>query len=288
MEKVAIIGLGLIGASLGLALKRSAGWQGQVIGYSRRPETGARAVELGAIDQAAESLEAAVADVKLVVLATPIGTIQGVLTGMSPYLQAGTVVTDTASTKTKVMEWASACLPDRVSFVGGHPMAGKETWGIEAADAGLFRGASYCLVSASQADPRALARVRRMVRAIGARPVLLSAEEHDHLVAGISHLPLLLATALVSCAGRHPSWPRLTKLAAGGFRDTTRLASGSPIMGRDICLTNREAIIPWLDAYLEELKRLRHIVSEDGGLEAVFDQARRVREKWLKLKGWGG
>ena len=280
---MAVIGLGLIGGSLGLALT-AAGWE--VTGFARRHHTAAQALVRGAISREAEGLAEAVSGVEVVVLAAPIGALPGVMEGIAPHLPPGAVVTDVASTKAQVMAWADAHLPG-VTFVGGHPMAGREKMGLEAAQAELFRGATYCIVAPPGTPPPAVERVKQMALAVGATPLMLEAAEHDYLVAGISHLPLLVATALVRVASGDAAWPTLQTLASTGFRDTTRLASGSPEMGRDMCLTNRQAILGWLDRFSRELDGLRYMVDAgDASLEEALRQARAHRGQWLEAKGW--
>lgn len=280
---MAIIGLGLIGGSLGLALT-AAGWE--VTGFSRRRQTAAQALLRGAIGREAEGLAEAVSGAEVVVLATPISALPEVMDGIAPHLPPDAVVTDVASTKAQVMAWAAAHLPG-VGFVGGHPMAGREKMGLEAAQADLLQGAIYCIVAPPGTPPGVVEKVKQMALAVGATPLMLEATEHDYLVAGISHLPLLVATALVRAAAGDSAWPTLQRLASTGFRDTTRLASGSPEMGRDMCLTNRQAILGWLDRFSREIEGLRCMVEEgDASLEGALRQAREYREHWMEAKGW--
>ena len=162
-------------------------------------------------------------------------------------------------------------------------MAGKETFGIEAADADLFRGCIYCLVPGGNADSEAIDFVSGLVKRIGAIPLFLDAAEHDSLVAGISHLPLLVSAALMSVTMKSHSWPQMSRLAASGFRDLSRLASGNPEMSRDICITNKEPILRGIDEFLKELGEFRRLVSEDGKeLEQAFLGTRERRERWLQ------
>ena len=275
---IAIIGLGLIGGSLGLALKGAG--QGPIAGCALHPRTLALAQERGAIDLARESPEAAVEGAGLVILAAPIRALPRLMARIAPHLLPGAVVTDTASTKARVMAWASAHLPG--PFVGGHPMAGKEAWGIEAASADLFQGAPYILVPAKGTPEGALEKLVSLAQSVGARPLVMEdPEEHDRLVGGISHLPLFLSIALSLTASRHPEWPRLAQLASGGFRDATRLASGNPEMGRDIFLTNKRWALYWLDRFLEQVEELRVHLEQDS-LEEALAQAREARERWLR------
>ena len=158
-------------------------------------------------------------------------------------------------------------------------MAGSEHSGIEAADERLFDGCTYCLTPTSQTPPEAIAQLSEVVLWLGANPVVLDAERHDRLVAGISHLPFILSSALVQVLGKGEDWKDMTRLAAGGFRDMSRLAAGSPAMYRDICLTNKEAIVDWLDALAWQLERIRSLIAmNDDDLEPYFAQAKRIRE----------
>jgi len=286
VRRIAIIGLGLIGGSMGLALKKVADLE--LVGFARRPEVASKALSIGAVDRAEGNLLSAVEDASLVIIATPVVAIKEILAQIGERLSQGCIVTDTASTKAQVMGWAEEFLPSSVSFIGGHPMAGKEASGIEAADGALFAGCTYCLVPGRRATAEAIDALEGLVGQIGAKPILLDASEHDSLVAAISHLPLLLSAALVSATTRSPSWPKMAKLAATGFRDLTRLASGNPEMSRDICLTNREPILHWIDEYIKELGEFRRLVSEGGQeMEQAFIRTRQGRERWLGEIGEG-
>ena len=280
MQKVSIVGLGLIGGSLGLALKRSL--DVEITGFSRRPETIARAIELGAIDKGAEDLTSAVKGSDLVVIATPVLAIRGVLEGMAPALAGGCVVTDVGSSKVLVMQWAEESLPQAVSFVGGHPMAGKETSGVEEADPELLAGCAYCLTPGRSATAEAVSQVEGMARSIGARPLIIDADAHDMLVAGVSHLPMLLSAAFVAATTGNTVWPDMARIAAGGYRDLSRLASGNPEMNRDICVSNRGEIVRWIDRYVDVLQEFRSLVEGDAeGLGEALSRAREARGKWL-------
>jgi len=286
LEKVTIIGVGLIGGSLGLALKKSPTLDAEIVGFSRRSETVARALEHGIIDRGADSMKCAVEEADLVIIATPVMTIKEVLERISIDLTPGCIVTDTGSTKAKVMQWAEQYLPRNVSFIGGHPMAGKETSGIDDADADLFNGCTYCLSPAESTNQDAVQEFEGMIRSIGAKPFIIDAETHDSLVAGVSHLPMLLSAAFVSATTGSSSWAEMAKLAARGYRDLSRLASGSPEMNHDICVTNYEEIIHWIDRYMEEMKVYRRMLSEDAdGLRNTLSRARDAREEWLGEEG---
>ncbi len=282
MRRISIIGLGLIGGSLALALRRAKRQGLELIGHVRRPETASLALKLGAVDQAELDLTAAVKGADLVVIATPPLAIKDILTQIAPHLPPQCVVTDTASTKAQVMSWAEECLLPVVSFVGGHPMAGKEYAGLEAAEAGLFDNCIYCLTPAPEASPEAIERATILVEQIGAKPLIIDALEHDREVAGISHLPMLISAALVSATTKASSWPRMAKLAATGYHDLTRLASGSPQLNRDICLTNQRAILYWIDELTEELQQFRQLIGAGNDeLGPIFVRLQEARERWL-------
>ena len=279
---VTIIGLGLIGGSIGLALRqgKKSGWE--IVGYSRRQETVAKALNLGAIERGATNLKDAVKQAEFVIIATPVLTVKDIFSAIAPHLLSGCVVTDTASTKVQVMRWAKEILPITVDFVGGHPMTGKETYGIQAATAKLFRGCTYCLTSSEKASPKSIDKVIGMVKKLGAIPFFIDAQEHDNLVAGISHLPMLLSAALVSLTTKNPSWSKMSKLAASGYYDLSRLASGNPEVNAHICLSNREAIVNWIDKFSQELERYRQLVAkEDKRLELALIEANKARQEWL-------
>ena len=278
---VAIIGLGLIGGSIGLALKQ-ADEELDIVGYVRRPEAAFAAVELGAVDRVETDLKETVRQSDLVIIATPVLTVRDILSYIADYLPPGCVVTDTASTKLQVMKWAEELLPPTVDFVGGHPMAGKEAYGIQAAKADLFQGCNYYLVLAKRSSPQAVDKVTNMVQKLGATYLLVDAQEHDNLVAGISHLPMLLSAALVSTTASDASWNKMSSFAASGYRDLTRLAAGNPQVNAHICLSNQQAILQWIDKFSEELNRYRQLVnSGDKRLEEALTEANRARREWL-------
>ncbi len=283
MAKIAIIGLGLIGGSLGLALKRSRLRDAEIVGFSRSVETREKARKAGAIDRAASDAQEAARDAAIVIIATPILTIRKTMEDIASVLPANCVVTDVASTKAQVMRWAAELLPAQVSFVGGHPMAGKEQSGVDAADAALFEGKPYCVVPSPQADEAAVNAVVGIAELVGATPLFMDAEEHDSYVAAVSHLPLVLSTALFSLVRESAAWPEMSRLASSGFRDVTRLASGSPEMSEDICRTNRENVIHWLDRMVAEIRKYRELIESDDeeALFQAFAKAKRERGEFL-------
>ncbi len=285
MVRIAIIGLGLIGGSIGLALKQANWQEAEVVGYVRRQEIGSLALELGIVDKISTNLSGAVKGTDIVIIATPVLTIKDIFSQIAPDLSTDSIVTDTASTKMQVMQWAEELLPSRTSFVGGHPMAGKETSGIRSAKADLFYDCTYCLTPLPRAKPTAIQTVTDMVKTLGAFPLVIDAQEHDNFVAGVSHLPLLLSMALVLVTTKHPSWEQMSCLAASGYRDLTRLASGNPEVNAHICLSNQTAIVSWIDAFNDELQKLRKLVA-DGNTEIhkALAIANEARQKWLERR----
>jgi prephenate dehydrogenase len=284
VERVAILGLGLMGASLGMAL-RAGDIARAVAGYDAAAGVAEQAHACGAVDEACKSIAEVVEGAKLVVLAAPPLALRGLLQELGPQLAEHAVVTDVASTKAAVTAWAEELLPHPERFVGGHPMAGKEQSGVAAAEATLYQGCVWCLTPSARTAPETLARVELLVRALGARPVVLTAERHDAAVAAISHLPRVAAAALTLTAAGDLSWPEAQTLAAGGFRDTTRIAAGDARMARDICLTNAGPLVACLDAYIARLRTLRdQIATGDAAIATTFAAARARREGWQEAR----
>ncbi|MBI3964592.1 MAG: prephenate dehydrogenase/arogenate dehydrogenase family protein [Chloroflexi bacterium] len=287
MAQITIIGLGLIGGSLGLALKR-AKTPYEIVGYNRSRENANKAKRVGAVDRIERDLAESVKSADLVIVATPVGVIPEIFRTIATELPQGCVVSDAASTKAQVLAWAGELLPDTVDFVGGHPMAGKETSGIDVAEASLFDGAVYCVVPSTRASQRAIETITGLASVVGATPYFIDATEHDSHVAAISHLPFVAATALVNVATGATAWRDIARLAASGFRDTTRLASGDPVMYRDIVGSNRESLIRWIDAYVTELTAIRSQIQAGEDTESVFRRAQQARDEWQRRKPDGG
>jgi prephenate dehydrogenase len=283
-RQITIIGLGLIGGSLGLALKKAELTGAEIVGHSRRHETEKLAERMGAIDRGEHNLHRAVQGAGLVIIATPVLTVREVMEQIAGDLAEGAVVTDAASTKSQVMKWARELLPDHVSFVGGHPMAGKEKQGIENADADLFREKVYCICPAVDAAEGAVKSVVGLAQLIGADPMFIDPDEHDVYAAAVSHLPLMVASALFNMLRTSPSWPDMSMMASTGLKDTTRLASGDPRMAHDIWVTNREAVIHWLERMEGELRRFRDILqdSRDEELLETFAKTQIDRDELIK------
>lgn len=287
LNKLVIYGVGLIGGSFARALK-AAGAVRHVVGIDRSEASVRRALELGIIDEAAtepESEAAAIRGADLVVLATPVAQTGRILQGLLPHLDAHTIVTDCGSTKADVVAAARAVLGGRIGqFVPGHPIAGRETNGPDAAIADLYIGKKFVVTALAENAPEAVERVTGAWRACGAIIHRLAPEEHDKVFASVSHLPHLLAYALVDDIAGKPHAGLLFQYAASGFRDFTRIAGSSPEMWRDISLANQAALLAELDAYMAQLVHLRErLAAGDGAtLEAVYGNAQRARRQWIE------
>jgi prephenate dehydrogenase len=262
-----------------------------VIGYDSNSSRRQQAEQRQAVDHACDQLLEIEQQAQIIIIATPVLAIRQTLTELAPHLRAETILTDTASTKAAVMDWARELLPAGARFIGGHPMAGS-TGSLEEARPDLFRGATYCLVSSLQADEArdadevALAVLEDLIDALGARPLRIDAQTHDRCVAAISHLPFLSAAALVETVATSPEGEMMRWLASSGFRDASRLASGDPAMYQGIAMTNREAITFWLDAYIAQLQAVRQRLQAEQSAAAeelltLFRQARQHRKDML-------
>lgn len=282
MEKIAIIGLGLMGSSLGMAIRQSLGKDVEIVGTDLETSYISTAKKMGAIDRGERTLVGAVEGVDIVVLATPVLAMYDVLEFIAPYLSRGMVVTDVGSTKADVVVWGEQLLPEGVSFIGGHPLAGKEGSGPNEADGMLFNEAVYAICPAPSATSEATKAVLAIVHAVGAKPYFVDPVEHDSYAGAVSHLPFLLSVNLVNTTTKSAGWREMSHLASTGFRDLSRLASGDPIMHRDIALTNRDAVVYWLDEFIKHLHELRNLVKEDqDGLENALVEAWEGRARWL-------
>jgi prephenate dehydrogenase len=283
LRTLAVIGVGLIGGSFALALKRS-GLATSVVGYDRDPGAMERAVALGVIDTPVESAADAARGADLVLIAVPVRQTGGVLREIASALGPECVVTDVGSTKAEVVRLARESLRERFArFVPGHPIAGRESSGVESAVADLFRGARVVLTPAPETAADAHDMVRSCWEATGARVATATPEDHDRVFAAVSHLPHLLAFALVSEIASRPDSQELFGFAAGGFRDFTRIAASSPEMWRDIALQNRDALLAELDRYGARLAVFRALVEKGDGpaLERLLREARGARAAWL-------
>lgn len=264
-----------------------------VVGYARRPETRRRAREMGAADEVYDTLAKAVGG-DVLLLATPVLAMRQLLIDVAPHVPAGTVVSDVASTKVHVERWARRYLPAHVRFVGGHPMAGRETAGIEYADGDLFRGRTWCIVPPMGAERTAVELVTRLAADTGATPLQLTAAGHDRAVAATSHLPFMAAATLCQAVIARDDFDQMAPMAGTGLRDTTRLASGDAFMHRDICLTNRDHLLRELEHFSDRLAEVTELVRrlpepdlaenspELAELEAFFARLKHERDGWVE------
>ncbi|MEC5218542.1 prephenate dehydrogenase [Actimicrobium sp. GrIS 1.19] len=283
-QKIALFGVGLIGGSFALALKR-AGVVGQIVGVGRTAAALQRAHELGIIDVIAPSVEHAVRDADLILIAAPVAQTGTILRTIKPFLQTGTVVTDAGSTKSDVVAAARDALGSLVGqFVPGHPIAGRESNGPDAAIGDLYVGKKVVLTALPENTASDIERVAAAWRACGAVIHQLSPAAHDRVFAAVSHLPHLLSYALVDDIAGKPDAALLFHFAASGFRDFTRIAGSSPEMWRDISLANQSALLAELDSYLLKLTTMRDMLARADGvaLETIYTNAQQARHNWIR------
>ena len=283
-KKIVIFGVGLIGGSFALAL-RKANAVGEVVGFGRSEATLQQALQLGILDRIGEDATREVADADLVLLATPVGQMAELMTRIAPHLGAHTLVTDGGSTKCDVVAAARANLGGRAAqFVPAHPIAGAEKSGAAAALADLYQGKKVVLTPLPENSPNAVARVRQAWELCGAAVSELTPQQHDAVFAAVSHLPHLLSFALVHDLAQRDNRDLLLSFAASGFRDFTRIAASSPEMWRDICLANREALLRELQIYIAELNQMSAALEAGDAmrLEQTFRAARELRAGWTE------
>ncbi len=278
---VAIVGVGLIGGSLGMALKSRRLAQ-TVIGVGRSLERLETAAALGAIDSGTTSLEEAAADADIIVLCTTVGHILTTLPETLALVKPGAIVTDVGSTKAAIVQAAAGA----ANFVGGHPMAGSERAGVESATPLLFEEATWAITPADTTDPAAVTLLERFAQSVGATTLLLSPDAHDAMLAVTSHLPHVLASALMRQASDLQSRrPQTQQLSAGSFADSTRVAASSPEIWRDVCLSNRDALLHALQAFRGQLDTLEAAVegSDAAEIEAFFASGAAAKRGWGSL-----
>ena len=286
MQKITIIGTGLIGTSLGLALKGASLKDVEIVGLDLHRSNASKAQSMGAVDHTTGNLNDAVRDARMVIIATPITEIRHLMEEIGSRLPEGCLVTDTAGSKGVVLEWAETYLGRRVSFVGGHPMVSADESGPEAADASLFKGRPYCIVPAKGADQDAVKMMTEMISAIGAKAYFIDVTEHDSFVCAVSKLPFLLSVALVGCTSKSPSWDDIAKVASAQFRDVTSPASTDPVIQREVFLSDNQPIVHWIDAFINELYQIRQVLTGDeagkrDALGKLFTQAYEARNRWM-------
>ncbi len=282
IRRLCIIGVGLIGGSLARALRQK-GYCQEVVGSSRRREHLQEAVDLGVIDRFETDPARAVAGADMILMAVPLGAMEAVLRQIRGQLAADAVVTDVGSAKGSVVAAARAAFGDVPRrFVPGHPIAGTEKSGVAASFASLFEGRQVILTPLPETDPDATERVRQMWLTAGAAVQMMDVTHHDRVLAATSHLPHLLAYAVVDSLARLGDHDEIFRFAAGGFRDFSRIAGSDPVMWRDICLANRDAILDIVDGFNEDIARLVTAIRAGDGdtLLDVFTRAKTARDRY--------
>lgn len=283
VQRLAIIGVGLIGGSLARAL-RAAGEVGEVVGCGRGKENLERAVELGVIDSYTHDVGEAVAGADMIFLAVPLGAMRDTFAAMKGRIMDGAVITDGGSAKGSVVDDCRAVFgADLSAFVPGHPIAGTENSGVESSYAELYRNRRVILTPSENTSDAALQRVRAMWEACGSAVTIMSIQHHDEVLAATSHLPHMLAFALVDSLARMKENDDIFRYAAGGFRDFTRIASSSPVMWRDICIANRQALSSIMKSYSKDMADLADTISQGDGerLLQIFERAKRSRDRYI-------
>jgi prephenate dehydrogenase len=287
IERLAIIGVGLIGGSLARALKR-AGTVGEVVGCGRNAADLQKGVELGVIDRYSTEPAQAVAGADMVLVATPVGSMRSIFEKIAVHLGPDTIVTDAGSVKASVIADARAVLGETFArFVPGHPIAGTEQSGIAASFADLYIDHRVILTPVADTGEAPCKAVQAMWEAAGAYVEIMTPEAHDEILAYTSHLPHMVAYALVDCLARAEPTTELLRFAAGGFRDITRIASSSAVMWRDIALANDGALLKALEAYRSSIDAVMNAIRDGDGaaLEVLFERARQTRESLIAAKG---
>ena len=281
--RVAILGLGLIGGSLGLALRQAGPEQVEVTGFARRATTGELALQMGAVDKLADTPLAAVQDADFVFLCTPVLQMLPMAEVVLPVMKPGAVLTDVGSTKGWFVQKSRSLLPQHIHYIGGHPMAGRERSGMEAAQADLFRDKWFIFTPLPDTPPELMQRLRQLIQLTGAKTAELDEQTHDQITAVISHVPHVVAAGLVQLLRKQNDPVQTARFIGGGFRDTTRIASSDTDMWADICMTNGENIAAELDATVKLLGNVATMIraGDRQGVHEYFTQAKQLRDALL-------
>jgi len=278
-ERMAIVGVGLIGGSLARAVKQQ-GIVGEVLGVGRDASRLEQAQRLGIIDTYAACFDERLAGADVIVVATPVGMIVDLIRKMIPFLRGGTIITDVGSVKTAIVRQAEQCVPDDIFFVGAHPIAGTENSGFEDSFATLFNDRKCILTPVARTDPGALAKIERLWSMVGANVVRMDCEEHDLIFAAVSHLPHLVAYGMVNSLLTIEGFEEnIFSFSAGGFKDFSRIAASHPEMWKDIALMNKEKLLAALTVFQDYLNELKKAIASDDAekLLAEFNRARVFR-----------
>lgn len=265
MQRITIIGLGLIGSSIGMALRDARKRDVELIGYDADSKVQDAAKKMGAVDQTEWNLDNAVSGSDIVVVATPASAIPDVFEAISPYLKDGATVTDTASTKRAVLDWAVELLPRHVGFVGGNPLTGAGLNGQRDASEMLFHGERYAIVSAPTTHQSSVANVVSLVEDLGAKPFFLDRDEHDSFMAAVSGLPTVLSAALMSATAQSPSWGEISRFVGMDFNAMTGPSGNDPALNHSMCVTNPDMLTHWVDQLIVELQGIRSAIIDEQG-----------------------
>lgn len=281
MKTLCIVGLGMIGGSLAAGLKQ-AGYEGKITALVRSPASGERGLELGYIDEFSTNAADLIPTADIVMLAVPMLSMHSQLVAIKPYLKADTVVTDAGSVKTPFITDAKSVLGSLARVVPGHPIAGREKTGVDAADPVLYQGRRVLLTPSEETEDDAIESVRSLWVLTGANVETLEPKQHDRVLAATSHLPHVLAFALVDTLATQQEAEEIFRYAAGGFRDFSRIASSDAVMWRDVCLSNRDAILDSMDRLDVHLKKLRTSIANGDGqaIEETFKRAKKARDEY--------
>jgi len=276
--RITIVGMSAIGTSIGMALKKAEP-EIEITGHDKEHAAAGQARKRGAIDRTNWNLISACENADVTIIATPIAEVKDTLVAVGPYLKSGSLVMDTASIKAPVLKWAEENLAEGTSFVGGSPIL---PGGRREMDPELFSGALFCLCPSNGASPESVAWASELVVALGAHPFFIDAEEHDGLMAAVSHLPVLLATALLQIATASPAWRESARLAGDRFANATMSIDGDAASHRALCKSNAQNIVRWLDLIQAQLTELRRAIADgnDEGLESAFEAALEARDRW--------
>ena len=286
--RITIIGLGLIGASIGLGLNREQR-DFEIVGHDKSPAAAGQAKKLQAVDKTEWNLISACEGAGLVILALPLGAIRETMQAMSGELADGAIVVDTASVKAPVQAWAGEFLPPRVTFVGTNPIVASDQGGADAARADLFEQRTWAICPSPSTDERAVKTASDLAARLGAKPLFLDALEHDGLAAGVEQLPALASMALLTSAVSQPGWREMRKLAGGQFESSTRLVSIDPHVFSDAMLLNAQQAVRWIDGFIDNMAAWRDLIAagDSETIDKAFVEAMQVRDRWLADRSKG-
>lgn len=285
-RRVCVVGVGLIGGSMALSMRRM-GLADEIVGVGRRIENLKNALQLGAVTGYTRKIEQGVEDADLVILAVPVRAMPELVKSARGHFQPGAILTDVGSTKAKMIKAIEPLLAPGVDFIPAHPIAGREKSGAEYSDPEIFQGRWTIITPAKSSSPKGVQRIRRLWRALGAKVELMAPEVHDRILASVSHLPHIVAYGLVGALLKLDRKTPLLRFSAGGFRDFTRIAESSPEMWRDICLENKTEILRAMEEYEKELRRMKTLLKQEQGkgLLKFFETCRQVKGKIRNSNG---